>query len=97
MTSQSSQATGPARRTGPNQATARKRETVGHRAEIAVAELAGRVVAAEPADDRTRRVPAGLHRDLSDARQVVEAHQVADDKHLRMARQCAIGKHRHAA
>ncbi len=28
MTSQTSQATGPARRTGPNQATARKRETV---------------------------------------------------------------------
>ena len=43
--------------------------------------------------DRVGRVQAALHRDLGDARKVVERGHVADREHLGMARQREVGQH----
>lgn len=57
-----------------------------HRPEVVVTERAHRVLAAETPDDRPRRMAARLHRHLGHTGQVVEAHQVTDDIHLRTSR-----------
>ena len=57
----------------------------GHAAEVAVLERL-RLLAVEPPPDRLRRVDPRLHRDLGDAREVVEVHHVADGEDLRVAR-----------
>ena len=69
----------------------------GHRAQVAVAERAIPMVAVKAADDRASGMDAGLHRHLGHPGQVVQAHQIAHDEDLGMARQCAVGQPRHAA
>src|SRR5450755_696388 len=58
---------------------------VGGRADISVPERPGRGPAGDLALDPVTRIPAGLHRHLGHARQLAQAHQVADHGDLRMA------------
>ena len=81
----------------PRRTTAENRETVAIEPLSTYRKNPRGGLACDPALDGRRGVPAPLDGDLGLPRQVIESCQVTDDVHLRVAGQCEIREHRHAA
>ena len=93
MNSQASQPAKPDSRTGPGRHHGAAAGDIGGRAEVAVPEGPGGQLAGQLAADPAAGVVTALHGNLGNARQLAQAHHVADDRDLRMAGNCQVVLH----